>query len=391
MNVATPAPRRPDATVGHQRHTAWRLIVRTVSKAWQGSIFSEAAQAAFWQTLSLPPLLLGLLGSVGFLGHWFGPELVTAEELRLISFARTVFTPNVVDTIIQPTISAILTKAQTGIASFGFLLSFWSGSSAISSFVNAITAAYGQHGERNDVWQRIVALLLYVVGLVLVIIGLPILALGPDLLVSLFPASLERTVGQLAEILYYPGVAILLIIALATLYKLSPPHRLPWWRGLPGAALAMTVFLLATVGLRIYLVWIGRTGYTYGALAAPIAFLLFTFFIGLAIVLGAHFNSAIQEFWPAKSTNRQHRRWRSLRQPTRSEKTGSDKKGSEKAGSESSADAPDTGDTGPAAAPAGKAGGADSADDHSAHDQAHDQAHDHEHDLGAPAGRRRGR
>ncbi|HEY0807764.1 MAG TPA: YihY/virulence factor BrkB family protein, partial [Pseudonocardiaceae bacterium] len=64
--------------------------------------------------------------------------------------------------------------------------------------------------------------------------------------------------------------------------------------------------------IRIYLIWIGRTGYTYGALAAPIAFLLFTFFIGLAIVIGAHFNSAIQEMWPARMTPRQRRRWRRL-------------------------------------------------------------------------------
>jgi len=74
----------------------------------------------------------------------------------------------------------------------------------------------------------------------------------------------------------------------------------------------MVFFLLASIGIRIYLIWIGRTGYTYGALAAPIAFLLFTFFIGIAIVIGAHFNSAIQELWPARMTPRQRRRWRRL-------------------------------------------------------------------------------
>ena len=36
-----------------------RLLARTLSKAWQGNIFSEAAEAAFWQTVSFPPLLLG--------------------------------------------------------------------------------------------------------------------------------------------------------------------------------------------------------------------------------------------------------------------------------------------------------------------------------------------
>ena len=41
-----------------RRKGAWPLVLRTASKAWDGNIFSEAAEAAFWQTLSLPPLLL---------------------------------------------------------------------------------------------------------------------------------------------------------------------------------------------------------------------------------------------------------------------------------------------------------------------------------------------
>jgi membrane protein len=114
-------------------------------------------------------------------------------------------------------------------------------------------------------------------------------------------------------------VAVLLVLALATLYKLALPHKLPWHRGVPGAVLAMVFFLVASIGLRIYLTLIGRTGYTYGALAAPIAFLLFTFFIGLAIVIGAHFNSAIQEMWPARKTRRQRRKWRRLEMVRRAE------------------------------------------------------------------------
>ena len=63
------------------------------------------------------------------------------------------------------------------------------------------------------------------------------------------------------------------------------------------------VFLVATFGLRIYLTWITSTGYTYGALATPIAFLLFAFFLGFAIMIGAELNAAIQEEWPAPDTH----------------------------------------------------------------------------------------
>ncbi|NUT92392.1 MAG: YihY/virulence factor BrkB family protein [Saccharothrix sp.] len=289
-----------------------RLLARTLSKAWEGSIFSEAAEAAFWQTLSFPPLLLGLLGSMGYLGDWLGPEVVSAVKDRIISTCRTIFSQDVVNGVIAPTVDQILTIGKGEIVSVGFLISLWAGSSAMSSFVDAITAAHDQYGVRNEVWQRIFALLLYMVSLVLLIVGLPVLALGPDLLPQIFPSGWRATIEFWLSAFYYPGVAVLLVLALATLYKVSLPNKLPWHRLIPGAVLAMAVFLLSSIGLRLYIRWITTTGYTYGALATPIAFLLFAFFIGLAIVIGAYFNSAIQEMWPAKMTRRQRRRWRRL-------------------------------------------------------------------------------
>ncbi|PPK64626.1 YihY/virulence factor BrkB family protein [Actinokineospora auranticolor] len=289
-----------------------RLLKRTLAKAWEGNLFSEAAEAAFWQVLSLPPLLLGLLGSLGFVAEWFGPDVIKAVQADILDLSRKAFSENVVTQIIQPTVSDILTVGRGEIVSVGFLISLWAGSSAMSSFVDAITVAHGQYGVRHEVWQRIFALLLYMVSLVLLIVGLPVLALGPDLLPNLFPASWRPIVITWVDITYYPAIALLIALALATLYKVALPRKLPWHRGLPGAVLAMVVFVLSSIGLRLYIGWITTTGYTYGALATPIAFLLFAFFIGLAVVIGAYFNAAIQEMWPARMTKRQRRRWQRL-------------------------------------------------------------------------------
>lgn len=289
-----------------------RLLARTLSKAWDGSIFSESAEAAFWQTLSLPPLLLALLGSLGYVGDWLGDAVVGAVQTKIIAFTATIFSDSVVTGIIEPTVNDILTTGKGEIVSVGFLISLFAGSSAMASFVDAITAAHGQYGVRNTVWQRIFALLLYLASLVLLVGGLPLIAIGPELLPQFFPPDWRQTIAGWVGVAYYPTVGLLLVLALATLYKLALPRKLPWRRGVPGAVLAMGIFLLSSVGLRIYITWITSTGYTYGALATPIAFLLFTFFIGLAIVCGAYFNSAIQELWPAKMTRRQRMKWRRL-------------------------------------------------------------------------------
>ncbi|GEL21431.1 hypothetical protein PSU4_03850 [Pseudonocardia sulfidoxydans NBRC 16205] len=293
---------------------ARRLITRTVGGAWDDNIFSESAAAAFWQTLSLPPLLLGLLGALGYIGGWFGPDTAQIVENRIVAATSGIFSRNAVDEIIAPTVSQILTTGRSELISLGFVISLWSGSSAMSSFVDAITRAHGQYGIRNPVWQRILALLLYLVGLVGGIISLPLLALGPDRLPGILPESWRPTAITLISDLYYPVIGVILVLALTTLYKVALPAKPPWWRGLPGALFAAVVFLVGVTGLRVYIDWLTGTGYTYGALAAPIAFLLAAFFIGFAIVLGAHLNAAIQELWPARLSDR--RGALSSREPT---------------------------------------------------------------------------
>jgi membrane protein len=313
----SPQPQNPTRSAQQEstdlpRRGPLSLLKRTWNKAWDGNLFSEAAEAAFWQVLSLPPLLLGLLGSLGYVAQWFGQEVIDSVQDSIIEGSQTAFSANVVDDIIKPTVDDILRHGRGEILTFGFLLSLWAGSSAMSSFVDAITVAHDQYGVRNEVWQRIFALLLYLAALVLLIVGLPILALGPDLLPKLFPVAWRNEITFWVDTFYYPALGVMLVLALATLYKLALPRKLPWHRGLPGAMLAMIVFLLSSIGLRLYIAWITTTGYTYGALATPIAFLLFAFFIGLAIVIGAYFNAAIQEMWPARMTRRQRRRWRRL-------------------------------------------------------------------------------
>ena len=144
-----------------------------------------------------------------------------------------------------------------------------------------------------------IALGLYVVALIFAIVTAPLIALGPIKVAEYIPDSWanEMRFG------YYPVLFVSLVLVLGVLYRVSLPRPLPTHRLLIGSVLAATVFLVATLGLRVYLTWITATGYTYGALATPIAFLLFAFFLGFAIMIGAELNAAVQEEWPAPVTH----------------------------------------------------------------------------------------
>src|ERR1700682_811999 len=287
------------------RRHIWKISRRTLSKSWDDSIFSESAQAAFWCALSLPPLLLGMLGSLAYVAPLFGPDTLATIQEQLISTAGRFFSRNVVTEIIAPTVRDIVKGARGEVVSLGFVISLWAGSSAISAFVDAIVEAHDQTPLRHPVRQRFYALGLYVIMLVFVIATAPLVALGPRKIADFLPDSWDKVL----QYGYYPVLFVGLVITVNILSRVSLPKPLPSHRLILGSILAAVVFLVATFGLRVYLTWITSTGYTYGALATPIAFLLFAFFLGFAVMLGAELNAAIQEEWPAPATHALRLRW----------------------------------------------------------------------------------
>src|SRR5246500_328889 len=288
-----------DQTAKPSRHHVWRISLRTLSKSWDDSIFSESAQAGFWSALSLPPLLLGVLGSLAYVAPLFGRDTLPAIEKSIISTTHNFFSPSVVNEIIEPTIRDITANARGEVVSVGFVISLWAGSSAISAYVDAVVEAHDQTPLRHPVRQRLFALFLYVVMLVFVVGTLPVLVVGPRKVTENIPYSL----ANILRYGYYPALVLGLMAGVVILYRVSLPVPLPTHRLILGAVLATAVFLIATLGLRFYLRWITSTGYTYGALSTPIAFLLYAFFGGFAIMLGAELNAAIQEEWPAPATH----------------------------------------------------------------------------------------
>jgi membrane protein len=285
-----------------------RALGQTLAKAWHDRILGLSAEAAFWQILSVPPLLIGLLGSLGYLGAFIGGDAVRQIEERLLTASARVVTPDVVDSLVAPTLDDILRSGRLELVSVGFLLSLWAGSSATATFMNTIVIAYDQRDVRGPVRTRLKALWLFVVGMVLAVLTLPLLVLGREVIVALLPDDWQDTARTLVDAVYWPLVLIGLLLALTSFYHVVLPHRLPWRRHLPGTLLALGFFLVAALLLRSYVADILTTALPYGALAAPIGALLFCFFFGMAVLLGAELNATIQARWPAPLRRHDRRR-----------------------------------------------------------------------------------
>jgi membrane protein len=284
------------------------VLGKTLAKAWQDRILGLSGEAAFWQILSVPPLLIGLLGSLGYLSTVIGGASVRQIEDRLLDASAQVLTPDVVDSLVRPTLADILGSGRLDVVSLGFLLSLWAGSSATATFMNTIVIAYDQRDVRGPIRTRLKALWLFVVGMVIAVLTLPLLVLGRGVLVDLLPDRWAATARVLVNAVYWPLVLVLLLLALTSFYHVVLPHRLPLRRHLPGAVFAVAFFLVAATLLRAYVADILTTTLPYGALAAPIGVLLFAFFFGMSVLLGAELNATIQARWPAPLRRHDRRR-----------------------------------------------------------------------------------
>jgi membrane protein len=291
--------RREAINVGH-------IAARVVSNAWRDRVMGLAAEAGFWQLLSLPPLLLAMLGSIGYLGDAMGSNAVNSIRNSLLHGATELLTAGVVNDTVRPTVDQILTHGRPDVISIGFVLSLWTGSTAMATFVNTISIAYGQRDLRSAVRSRLVALRLYISQVVTGVIILPSLVLGPDLLARLLRAQHHPLIQLLLQEALWPVAGVVALAMLTSLYHLALPVRRPWRQAVPGALFALIGWLIGSYLLRFYLERVFGNELVYGSLAAPAAALLFFYITALAVLLGAELNAALDQRGAGVASENQH-------------------------------------------------------------------------------------
>jgi membrane protein len=271
------------------RSIAWA----TIRNAWRDRVLGLAAEAGFWQLLSLPSLILAVLGVIGFFSGTLGHGNLIALQNSIARGLKHVIVPSAVNSTVKPALHRILFNGRADVVSISFIVSLWTGSSAMATYVNTITIAYGLRHERNAVRSRLLALRLYLAFVVASVILLPLLVFGPSHVQRIFPHSWRHTVHVIAAVGFWPAVVVVSLALLATLYHRSVPTSTPWLRALPGAVLALVLWLVGSVLLRDWLAFAFRSTATYGPLSAPVAVLLFLYLTALAILFGAELNAEI--------------------------------------------------------------------------------------------------
>ena len=269
------------------------VAASTVSSCFRNRVTGLAAEAAFFAILSLPPLVFGLAGTIGFVATRFQVAEVDVLKARVLDIASQALTPSTVDQVIAPTLDNVLHGGRIDVISIGFVLALWSGSRALNVFIDTITIMYGFGGHRSIVKTRALSFTLYVVALILGIVLVPLILAGPEVVQDITP---DR-IAFLAR-LYWPTVLVLSVGFLTTLYHVSVPVRKSWLNGLPGAIFTLLMWIVGSYFVRWALGYSAGGTSIYGPLAAPIAVLLWLYVLSISMLIGAALNAAFDQNFP---------------------------------------------------------------------------------------------
>jgi len=281
------------------------LVIRTIDDTIQDRVPGLAAEIAFFTLLSLPALLLSVLAGVGMLGDLLDSNFQEDFASEIVDLAGNVLSTETVDEVIRPTVQALIVEGRGSLLSIAFIVTLIAASRAVKVILTALSIAYDLPEKRTGFQQRLWGLGLTVGGLVFGTAVVPVFIAGPDFgrqlenwLNDVTNRGLSTGIDDVWRVLYWPLAVVVLTALIASLYHFGAPWVTPWRRDLPGAVLAMLVWIVGSVGLRF---WVGRTitgDAAYDPLSSALALLLWLYVSGFAILLGAELNAEIEKLWP---------------------------------------------------------------------------------------------
>jgi membrane protein len=298
--AAPPAPGEPPrAAPPESRPSAWtfggvgvtELGRRVLAEIRDDDCLGRAAQLAYYFLFALFPFFLFLTTLLGYLPI---PDLL---DCLLETLGQML--PGEALWLVEDNVRQLVTGRRGGLLSFGILAALWTSSSALTAITDSLNRAYDVE-EGRPFWKvRLIAIGLTVGLSAFIVVALVLLTFGPQL--GRWVADLVG-LGRMFEVIWnvvrWPVIVGLLVVAIALLYYFAPDVEQEWTWITPGSACAVLGWLLASLGFAFYVNRFGSYNATYGSIGAVIVLLTWMYVTGLFILIGGEINAEIEHAAP---------------------------------------------------------------------------------------------
>ena len=182
---------------------------------------------------------------------------------------------------------------------FGIAVALWSTSALARTLTEAFNTAY-EIAETRPGWKRYALSLAFgPVLAIMVIVSVGMMLIGPQLVERIAElVGLDEMFVFLWGWLRFPVALFLLAVVLSLVYRYGPDTKLRFRSVGRGAALAVVLWAISSVGFSFYLANFANYGVTYGSLGAAVGLLFYLYLTASIVLLGAEVNAAIYHALP---------------------------------------------------------------------------------------------
>lgn len=284
-----------------RRLSSKEFLWRVWARAEEDEILGRAAQLSFYFLLALFPLLLFLITLFGYM-NGAGSHL----RHKLITYLGSVM-PGAALQLVVATIDEVTKARGGGKLWFGLLASLWAASSGFNALAQALNSAYDVPETRSWWKLRLISIGLTVAIAVLIVSALVLVLSGGRLGNSVATwANQDFAFTVVWKILQWPISLAFVFMAFSLIYQFGPnvgarrsgkrirasDFRRRWLS--PGVVVAVILWLLVSLGFRLYLHFFNSYSATYGSLGALIILMLWFYLTGAAILLGGEINCELE-------------------------------------------------------------------------------------------------
>jgi membrane protein len=196
--------------------------------------------------------------------------------------------------LVRKILADVVSPGRGAFLSFGIIGTLWALSGGFSAMMDALNVSYDVPETRRIWHTRPLALLLAAITGTLFIAALALIIAGPRLGERLANhANLSAAFVAAWPFLQWSITIVFAVLAIELLYYLGPNVKQRFGCTLPGAIVALVCWLALSYLLGIYFRSFAAFNKTYGSLGGAVALMVWLYWSGFAILLGAEINAEL--------------------------------------------------------------------------------------------------
>lgn len=257
-------------------------------RAFSARLLPLSAEVAFFALLSLVPALSILVLVYGLVSDR------TDLWSRLAPFVTLL--PDAAQGILQEQTMRLAQTARQNLSLevlMSVLIAAWSANAATKALFEAVNLLHGRAETRGFMRLNLLSLGVTLGGVLFIVAALTLLAILP-LLQTLMPDILQ--LEWALSFLRFPLLALTSVAFVTVLYRFALIVPPPLRELVPGALLAVALWIALSLGFGWYAARLGHYAATYGSLAAVIVFMTWLWLTIGALLAGAALNAARVQF-----------------------------------------------------------------------------------------------